>query len=115
MNRPLKLGIAGLGTVGTGLLQLLAEHRGRLARNAGRGIELSRLGVLHADQRQRVLAQDLPGAIKFGGGDESLGALQVEHYRSMPKKPWTALDLLRQLIGEGGIAKHSGANHHHGE
>ena len=40
MNRPLKLGIAGLGTVGTGLLQLLAEHRERLARNLGRGIEV---------------------------------------------------------------------------
>jgi hypothetical protein len=26
MNQPLKLGIAGLGTVGSGLLKLLAEH-----------------------------------------------------------------------------------------
>src|SRR4029079_5737580 len=40
MNQPLKLGIAGLGTVGTGLLQLLAEHGDRLARNVGRTIEI---------------------------------------------------------------------------
>ena len=40
MNQPLKLGIAGLGTVGTGLLQLLAEHGDRLARNVGRSIEV---------------------------------------------------------------------------
>jgi homoserine dehydrogenase len=40
MNQPLKLGIAGLGTVGTGLLQLLAEHGTRLARNVGRNIEV---------------------------------------------------------------------------
>src|SRR5262249_62356234 len=41
MNRPLKLGIAGLGTVGTGLLQLLAEHGPRLAGNVGRTIEVA--------------------------------------------------------------------------
>src|SRR5262245_31254942 len=40
MNRPLKLGIAGLGTVGTGLVQLLAEHGPRLAGNVGRTIEV---------------------------------------------------------------------------
>ena len=34
------MGIAGLGTVGTGLLQLLGEHEKRLARNMGRGIEV---------------------------------------------------------------------------
>src|SRR5262249_20387617 len=39
MTEPLKLGIAGLGTVGTGLLQLLQEHGGRLAENSGRRIE----------------------------------------------------------------------------
>ena len=40
MNKPLRLGIAGLGTVGTGLLQLLAEHGGRLAEQVGRNIEV---------------------------------------------------------------------------
>ena len=42
MNQPLKLGIAGLGNVGTGLLQLLGEHGQRLARNrdsTGRGYQ----------------------------------------------------------------------------
>ncbi len=41
MNRPLKLGIAGLGTVGTGLLQLLREHAQRLAGSLGRSIEVA--------------------------------------------------------------------------
>jgi homoserine dehydrogenase len=40
MNQPLKLGIAGLGNVGTGLLQLLGEHGQRLARNVDRKIEV---------------------------------------------------------------------------
>jgi homoserine dehydrogenase len=41
MNQPLKLGIAGLGTVGTGLLQLLQEHAARLAQSVGRSIEVT--------------------------------------------------------------------------
>ncbi len=38
MREPLKLGVAGLGTVGTGLLKLLSEHGDRLAGSLGRKI-----------------------------------------------------------------------------
>lgn len=38
MNEPLKLGVAGLGTVGSGLLQLLAQQHQRLANILGRKI-----------------------------------------------------------------------------
>ena len=41
MSKSLKLGIAGLGTVGTGLVQLLQEHGARLAQNIGRPIEVA--------------------------------------------------------------------------
>ena len=41
MNQPLKLGIAGLGTVGTGLLKLLGERRERLQQASGRRIEVA--------------------------------------------------------------------------
>jgi homoserine dehydrogenase len=40
MSESLKLGIAGLGTVGTGLIQLLEEHGSRLAQSVGRPIEV---------------------------------------------------------------------------
>ncbi len=43
MQQPLTLGIAGLGTVGAGLLQLLAQHKDRLQERAGR--QLSVAGV----------------------------------------------------------------------
>src|SRR5437764_14003641 len=62
MNEPLKLGIAGLGTVGTGLLQLLAEHGPGLARNAGRGIEV--VGV-SARSRSKKRAVPLEGMAWF--------------------------------------------------
>ena len=40
MTEPLKLGIAGLGTVGAGLMHLLEVHGPRLADNAGRPIKV---------------------------------------------------------------------------
>src|SRR5690348_17281108 len=41
MVKSLRLGIAGLGTVGTGLLDLLAKHGSEIARRAGRSIEVT--------------------------------------------------------------------------
>ena len=41
MVKSLRLGIAGLGTVGTGLLDLLATHGPEIARRAGRSIEIT--------------------------------------------------------------------------
>lgn len=38
MSEPLTLGVAGLGTVGTGLIQLLAAHAERLEKTLGRAI-----------------------------------------------------------------------------
>jgi homoserine dehydrogenase len=35
-NEPLRIGIAGLGTVGSGLLQLLARHGAAIAEKCGR-------------------------------------------------------------------------------
>ncbi len=41
MANSLKLGVAGLGTVGTGLLDLLAKHGALVARRAGRPVEIT--------------------------------------------------------------------------
>ena len=56
------MGIAGLGTVGTGLLQLLGEHGDRLARNVGRNIEV--VGV-SARSRSKKRGASLGGAKWF--------------------------------------------------
>lgn len=40
MAEPLKLGLAGIGTVGTGLVQLIAARAGALAEKTGRPIEI---------------------------------------------------------------------------
>src|SRR5262245_27096688 len=41
MAKSLRLGVAGLGTVGTGLLDRLAKHKAVIARRAGRPIEIT--------------------------------------------------------------------------
>jgi homoserine dehydrogenase len=48
MAKSLRLGVAGLGTVGTGLLDLLAKHGPEIARRAGRPIEVA--GVCARDR-----------------------------------------------------------------
>lgn len=42
MTQPLKIGIAGLGTVGAGVVKLLAEHNRLLALRGGRPRSSSR-------------------------------------------------------------------------
>ena len=58
MNEPLKLGIAGLGTVGVGLMQLLEKHGERLAANAGRPI---RVAAVSARSREKDRGVSLAG------------------------------------------------------
>ena len=41
MTQPLRLGIAGLGTVGAGVVRLLGDHRDLIAARTGRGVEIA--------------------------------------------------------------------------
>lgn len=56
MAKSLRLGIAGLGTVGTGLLDLLAKHGEIIARRAGRPIEVT---AVSARDRRKNRGHDL--------------------------------------------------------
>jgi homoserine dehydrogenase len=58
MNGPLRIGIAGLGTVGGGTVRLLREHGELLAQRCSRPI---RLTAVSARQRQRDRGLDLTG------------------------------------------------------
>jgi homoserine dehydrogenase len=57
MSQPLRLGIAGLGTVGGGLLQLLEAHRDRLTATAGREIIVTGVNA-RSRQKQRAASVD---------------------------------------------------------
>jgi homoserine dehydrogenase len=89
MNEPLKLGIAGLGTVGTGLLQLLAEHGTRLARNAGRAIKVVGVSARSRSKERGVALEDMAWF-------DDPRQLAVD----------ASIDVLIELIGgEDGVAK----------
>lgn len=62
MKEPLKLGIAGLGTVGAGLLQLIAKHGAGLAETLERRIEVV---AVCARNRDKVRAVDTGNAVWF--------------------------------------------------
>jgi homoserine dehydrogenase len=55
----LGIGVAGLGTVGTGVVKLLAEHGPLLAQRAGRGLELVAVSARHRSKDRGV---DVSGA-----------------------------------------------------
>ena len=93
MQQTLRIGIAGLGTVGTGLLQLLAEHGARLAQSLGRGIEVASVSARSRVKKRAVSLEGLewfdlpeqlavsPGIdvfVELIGGDEGTPKHAVE-------------------------------------
>jgi homoserine dehydrogenase len=81
-HKPLRLGIAGLGTVGSGLLSLLAGHGDAIAMRCGRTVEVA--GVC-ARSRNKSRAVDLSGVPWF----DTPAALAVD----------PAIDVFVELIG----------------
>ena len=58
MTQPLRIGIAGLGTVGAGTVKLLQEHGTLLAQRCGRAIKIT---AVSARERKRDRGVDLAG------------------------------------------------------
>ncbi|MBP6581701.1 MAG: homoserine dehydrogenase, partial [Sphingorhabdus sp.] len=56
MVKALRIGLAGLGTVGTGVIQLVEENRALIARRAGRPIEIT---AVTARERSKDRGVDL--------------------------------------------------------
>ncbi|CAN1722085.1 Homoserine dehydrogenase [Hyphomicrobium sp. 1Nfss2.1] len=89
MQKPLTLGIAGLGTVGAGLLDLLNQHGGRFAERVGRPVEV--VGV-SARSRDKSRGIDTSGLKWF---DDPVALAKAE-----------GVDVFVELIGgSDGIAK----------
>jgi len=54
MSKPLRLGIAGLGTVGMGVVKIIRRHGGMLAARAGRAIEISAVSARSRDKDRGI-------------------------------------------------------------
>ncbi len=116
MKAPLHLGVAGLGTVGTGLLQLLASRREHLEQALGRQI---RVTAVCARSRAKPRAASFDGAIWFDdpvklavdpaidvfveliGGDEGAARASVEAALAAGKHVVTAN---KALLAKHGLA-----------
>jgi homoserine dehydrogenase len=87
MPEPLRLGVAGLGTVGTGLLRLLAENGDLLSARAGRPLEVSAVSARartrargvdlahlrwHDDPRALVLDPEVDAVVELIGGADGI-------------------------------------------
>jgi len=70
-DKPMRLALAGLGTVGTGVLTLLADNAAAIAARAGRPIEVA---AVCARDRRRDRGVDLSG-YKWCDSPEALAAL----------------------------------------
>ncbi len=89
MARELRIGVAGLGTVGAGVLRLLAAHGELIAERAGRSI---RLAAVSARDRSKDRGVDLSGARWVDDATQLADARDV--------------DLVVELIGGSeGVAK----------
>ncbi|WP_341211561.1 homoserine dehydrogenase [uncultured Limimaricola sp.] len=89
MTSPLRLGIAGLGTVGAGVVRIVQSHPELLALRAGRAIEIT---AVSARDRSRERGVDLSG---YAWEDDAAALAALDD-----------VDVVLELMGgEGGIAK----------
>lgn len=89
MNKPLKVGIAGLGTVGGGTLKILSEHADMLAVRAGRPIEIAAVSARSKNKRRSIDT----GRLRW-----------IDDPVLMASDP--QIDVVVELIGgEGGVAR----------
>jgi len=60
MSQPLRLGVAGLGTVGCGLLRLVEAHAARLSETVGRPIAIAGVSARSRDKARGVKLDGIP-------------------------------------------------------
>lgn len=75
MTSELRIGVAGLGTVGIGVLRLLQEHGALIADRVGRPVRLS---AVSARERDRDRGVDLSGMRWFDDATELAGDAEVD-------------------------------------
>jgi homoserine dehydrogenase len=105
MTQPLRIGIAGLGTVGAGVVKLLAAHRDLLAARAGRPLVVSAVSARdkskdrgidldgfdwHDDARDLSAADNVDVVVELIGGEDGIAKQVVEAALSGAKSVVTA-------------------------
>ncbi|MGZ3183828.1 MAG: homoserine dehydrogenase [Telluria sp.] len=86
--KPIKVGLVGLGTVGTGTFEVLARNQADIRRRAGRGIEIAMVAARNTERAQAIVK----GA-----------ATVVPDWRQVVDNP--DIDIVVELIGGYDTAK----------
>ena len=58
--RPIRVGLLGYGTVGSGVAEVLAANREEIRRRAGRDIEVTRIAVRNVERVRRIVGERVP-------------------------------------------------------
>ncbi len=85
---PIRIALIGTGTVGGGLLRVLARNQEEIRRRAGRGIVVARVGARDVAKARRLVGDDIPV-------DDDLLAVVTD----------PSIDIVVELIGGSGDAK----------
>ena len=86
--KPIKVGLLGVGTVGSGTFNVLKRNQGEIQRRAGRGIEITMVADLDVARAQALVGE---------------GVQVVADGREVIANP--EIDIVIELIGGYGIAK----------
>ncbi|MCG1046991.1 MULTISPECIES: homoserine dehydrogenase [Mycetohabitans] len=88
---PIKVGLLGFGTVGSGTFNVLRRNQEEISRRAGRGIEITRVAVRNPAKAQQVLG-------------DALGTVALaSDFVAVVDDP--SLDIIAEMIGGTGIAR----------
>jgi homoserine dehydrogenase len=86
--KPIKVGLLGMGTVGSGTFNVLKRNQGEIQRRAGRGIEITMVADLNVARAKELVGE---------------GVQVVADGREIIANP--EIDIVIELIGGYGIAK----------
>ena len=86
--KPIQVGLLGIGTVGSGVFNVLRRNQDEISRRAGRGIEIAMVADLDVDRARAIVGE---------------GVQVVNDARAVIANP--EIDIVVELIGGYGIAK----------
>lgn len=99
MSKPLRLAIAGLGTVGVGVVKIIQQHADLIESRAGRPVTITAINARNRDKDRGVdvsAYQWMDGAAEFAGMDDVDVVVEL-----VGGSDGLALDLARKALGNG--------------
>ncbi|EDT10907.1 Homoserine dehydrogenase [Paraburkholderia graminis C4D1M] len=88
---PIKVGLLGFGTVGSGTFTVLRRNQDEIKRRAGRGIEIARIAVRNPAKATAAL------------GAQAASVALTDDFNAVVDDP--SIDIIAEMIGGTGVAR----------